>query len=116
MIIACTALDCPAVIDIPGPVSPSATFTCRRHTELSTDDVRFQTYQFDDRLLGSGTDPRAYEDRVQPRKGSRKFPKIGRPRKTRLEKLKLDLEGTPNSVEILRILMQDHDTDGPHGG
>ena len=107
MILGCTAKDCLTVIDVSERVSMSATFTCRLHTKPGTDDVRFQTYQFDDKLIGSGTDPRAYEQRPQPKKTARKFPKTGRPRRKKFEKLKTLLEGVPNADRILQVLKQD---------
>jgi hypothetical protein len=116
MIIACSTLDCPAVIEVPGPVSPTATYTCRKHTGQAEDKVRFQESQFDPQI-GAGTDPKSYErgagrfgthqsgraetGKVQPISTSKSY------RKRIVEQAKIELAGHENSKEILKILNAD---------
>ena len=112
MIIACTFIDCPAVIEVVESVGPMSTFTCRRHTSTAVDTVRFQDSQFSPQI-GSGTDPRTYEH------GRAKFSPTLENRKSKItdsaksyrarvvEQAKTELDGHEHATEILELLNLD---------
>jgi hypothetical protein len=113
MIIACTARDCPAVIEVAGPVAPAATFTCRWHTVHAEDSVRFQDSQFSP-LIGNGTDPRAYEHghakfgTMPETKRSKAIKDSAKSYRARVvEQARHELDGHDHAAEILELLNLD---------
>jgi hypothetical protein len=112
MIIACSYIDCPAVIEVWGVVSPETTFICRKHSSVAEDTVRFQDTQFSPQI-GSGTDPRTYEH------GRAKFSPTLENRKSKItdsaksyrrrvvEQANTELEGHEHAKEILELLNLD---------
>ena len=57
----CSFKECPAFIEVEGPVASVARYTCRLHVGKNpTADIHFQQSQFDPQI-GSGTDPKFYE-------------------------------------------------------
>ena len=114
MKISCYAEGCTASIEADEAYAGTpAKYSCREHTERGKDKIRFQTYQFDDRLMGSGADPKAYERSAQPKKSARKFAGTGRSRTKAFEKLEQRLAGVVNAAEIMKVLKKDHENLGP---
>jgi hypothetical protein len=123
VIIHCNYPGCPAWIEVNEGVSPAVTYSCREHTQVGEDKVRFQESQFDPEV-GSGTDPKSYErgHQIHNRFAYRKYetgdPSVdpkenpvhqnGRVKKTRfVRQAEALLQGHENETKILDVLTED---------
>jgi hypothetical protein len=103
MILNCSEPGCLASIVILENLADGATYTCRKHTPIGENNIHFQHHQFE-HDLGSGFDPKVYEERQMAKKRMIKFVHIGRPRKERLKKIEKSLVGHENAAEIMAVL------------
>jgi hypothetical protein len=103
MILNCSHSGCQASILVLEDVSPEAKYICREHAPPGKNDIHFQLYQFE-HDLGSGADPRAYEQRQVSRGPRIQFSRSGRQRKKKLERTRKLLAGHENADEIMKIL------------
>ena len=124
MIIHCNYPGCLAQIEVNEDVSPKVGYTCRKHTGVGEDKVRFQESQFDPGI-GSGADPKFYErgsgfkttrgqrpemSRINGRSEEARNRPTGSPKRFSeriIEKAKSELSGHENADKILKILRED---------